>query len=126
MRSLQNDRSFVIKPANKGSTLVVLDRTDYLKEAEKQLSDEKTYEQVRITEKDQVELVEKSNNLFSNLRRKNAITEGENNYLRFNFKKVTNISKLYLLPKITKVFARYLDDQSSPTVVPLLKKCQNS
>ena len=70
MRSLQNDRSVVIKPADKGSAVVVWDRNDYLKEAERQLSDEKTYEEIRITEKDQVELVEKSNDLFSNQRRK--------------------------------------------------------
>ena len=99
--SLQNGGSVVIKPADKGSAVVVWDRTDYLKEAERQLSDEKTYEENRITEKDQVELVEKSNNLFSNLRRKNVITENENNYFRFNFKNATNLGKLYLLPKIS-------------------------
>ena len=115
MRSLQNDRSVVIKSTGKGSAVVVWDRTDYLKVTERQLSDEKPYEEIRITEKDQVELVEKSNNLFSNLRRRNVITENENKYFRFNFKKVTNLGKLYLLPKI---FARYLDDQSSPTVEP--------
>ena len=77
--------------------MVVWARNDYLKEAERQLSDEKTYEEMRIKEKDQV-----SNDLFSNLRRKNVITENENNYFRFNFKKATNLGKLYLLPKIHK------------------------
>ena len=60
MRSLHNDRSVVIKPAEKRSAVVVWDRTDYLKEAERQLSDGKAYEKIRITEKDQVELVEKN------------------------------------------------------------------
>ena len=87
MCSLQNDKSVVIKPADKASAVVVWERNDYLKEAERQLSDEKTYEEMRIKEKDQVELVEKSNDLFSNLRRKNVITENENNYFTFNFKK---------------------------------------
>ena len=41
MCSLQNDRSVVIKPADMGSPVVVWDRTDYLNEAERQLSDEK-------------------------------------------------------------------------------------
>ena len=63
--------------------MVVWDRTDYFKEAERQLSDEKSYEEIVVTEKDQVELVEKSSNLFSNLRRKTVITENENNYFRF-------------------------------------------
>ena len=80
MRSLQNDRSVVIKPAG-----VAQDRTDYFKEAERQLSDGKPYEGIRIAEKDQVELVEKSNNLFSYLRRKIDITEDESNYFKFNF-----------------------------------------
>ena len=45
---------------------------------------------------------EKSNYLFSNLRRKNVITENENNYFRFDFKKPTNLGKFYLLSKIHK------------------------
>ena len=88
IRSLQNHRSVVVKPADKESTVVVWDRTDYLKEAERQLSDEKTYE--------------KSNNLFSNIRRKNVISENKSSYFRFNFKRATNLGKLYLLPKIHK------------------------
>ena len=82
MCGLQNDKSVIIKPADKASAVVVWERNDYLKEAERQLSDEKTYEEMRIKEKDQV-----SNDLFSNLRRKNVITENENNYFTFNFKK---------------------------------------
>ena len=74
MRSLKNDRSVVIKPTEKGSAVVVWDRNDYLKETERQKhSHEKTYEEFRITEKDQVELVEKSNDLFSDQKRKNVI-----------------------------------------------------
>ena len=97
MRSLQNDRSVVIKPADKGSSVVVWNRTDYLKEAKMQLSDKKDYQELRITEQDQVELVEKSNKLFSNLRKKNVITHIKINYFRFNFKQATNLSTLNLL-----------------------------
>ena len=46
--------------------------------------------------------MEKISDLFSNLSMKNVITENENNYFRFNFKKATNLGKLYLLPKIHK------------------------
>ena len=59
MRSLQKDKSVIIKPADKGSAVVVWDRNGYFKEAKRQLSDEKTYEEIRIAEKDQVELVKK-------------------------------------------------------------------
>ena len=43
MRSLHNDRSVIIKPADKGSAVVVWDKQDYLKEAKRQLSDSSIY-----------------------------------------------------------------------------------
>ena len=39
MRSLRNDKSVIIKPADNGSAVVTWDRTDYLKEAERHLSE---------------------------------------------------------------------------------------
>ena len=41
IRTLADDRSIVIKKAGKGSCIVVCDRADYLREAEKQLSGKK-------------------------------------------------------------------------------------
>ena len=43
--SLKNDKTIIIKGADKGSAVVVWDREDYLKEAHKQLSDEEIYEE---------------------------------------------------------------------------------
>ena len=51
MLSLQNDRSLVIKPVNKGSAVVVWDRTNYLKEAKSELSDEKLTEILELQKK---------------------------------------------------------------------------
>ena len=42
---LKNDKSIVIKSADKGSAVVVLDREDYIIEAGKQLGDEEFYEE---------------------------------------------------------------------------------
>ena len=102
MRSLQNDRSVIIKPADNGSAVVVWDRQDYLKVAERQLIDSIVYMEVKITEEDLVDLVDKSNKIFANLERRlrNIIQEKEKNYFKFNFKKATNVGKFYLLPKI--------------------------
>ena len=52
MCSLENDRNVIIKPADKGSSIVVWDRLDYFAEAEKQLSDSNTYKEVQLLEKD--------------------------------------------------------------------------
>ena len=43
---LRNDTSIIIKEADKGLGVVVWDRKDYLKEAEKQLTDKKKYEEL--------------------------------------------------------------------------------
>ena len=51
MRSLQNDRSVLIKPADKGSAVVVWDRQDYLKKAERQRSDSSIYKEVKVNKK---------------------------------------------------------------------------
>ena len=43
---LKNEKDIVIKSADKGSAVVVQDREDYIKEAEKQLGDKDIYEKV--------------------------------------------------------------------------------
>ena len=46
LHNLKNDKSIVIKSADKGSAIVVWDRDDYIKEVEKQLGDKGIYEEV--------------------------------------------------------------------------------
>ena len=43
---LKNDKSIIIKTADKSSAVVVSDRKDYIKDAEKQLGDKEDYEEV--------------------------------------------------------------------------------
>ena len=43
---LRDDTSIIIKEADKHSGVVFWDREDYLKEAEKQLGDKETYEEL--------------------------------------------------------------------------------
>ena len=66
IRSLADDRSIVIKKADKGSAVVVWDRVDYIKEAQKQLKDENVYKKV-------TELVDKSNHFFKELKAKGCM-----------------------------------------------------
>ena len=71
-------------------------------EAEKQLKDRKVYQEVRFSQNILTDLAEKSNIIFKNLRRKGVILEKERKYFCFEYKKATNLGKLYLLPKIHK------------------------
>ena len=50
MRTLADDRTIVIKKAYRGSCVVVWDRNDYIKEAEKQLNDTNVYTDVCFNE----------------------------------------------------------------------------
>ena len=61
MRVLGEDRSIMIKPAGKGSCVVVWDWADFLWEVEKRLSDSNTHEEVKFGENKLVKLVEESN-----------------------------------------------------------------
>ena len=65
---MTSDRSIVIKKADKGSSIVTRDRVDYLKEANKQLSEKNVYKEVEFKEKMLTELVETSNMFFKNFK----------------------------------------------------------
>ena len=66
MRALANDRSIVIKKADKDLCVVVWDRNDYIAEAEKQLKDE-----------DNIMQELEDNKLFKSIKTKGSITEKE-------------------------------------------------
>ena len=51
IRSLADDRSIVIKKADKGCAVIVWERNDYIKEAGKQLGDKSAYQKVNFKEK---------------------------------------------------------------------------
>ena len=102
MRGLAENRSIVIKPADKGSCVVVWDKLDYLAEAENHLKDNNTYQDVKFGDNDLVKLVEKSSQMFKQLFSKQNMSSSEFKHFSYNYKKRTNLGKMYLLPKIHK------------------------
>ena len=112
MHNLQGGRNVIIKPAGKGSPVVIWERNDYLKK----LRDRSTYPETKVFEKDLVDLVQRSNKMFENLQRNSVVQKREKNYFKFNFKKATNLGKPYLLPKIHKGL-------SNVPVLPVILNC---
>ena len=102
MRGLAEDRSIVIKLADKGSCVVVWDKLDYLAEAENHLNDSSTYQDAKFGDDDLVKLVEQSNKMFQKLLSKQNISSSEYKYFCYNYKRAANLGKMYLLPKIHK------------------------
>ena len=103
LKNLKEDRSIIIKPADKGSSVVVWDREDYLAEGYKQLNDESIYVDIKhSTDKTLSDLIEKSNKFFKRLNRKKIISGKELKYFSYSFKNASCLGKMYLLPKIHK------------------------
>ena len=98
--SLINDRSVIIKKADKGSCVVVRDREDYRAEAERQLGDVTIYKD-QFKEKMLEDLAETSNQLFRNLKNKKKGESQKKNFT-IDFRKATKPGKLYLLSKLHK------------------------
>ena len=113
IRSLADDRNIVIKKADKGSCVVIWDRTDYIKEAESQLNNKSVYKDIVFKEKLLTDLVEKSNQFFKPLKTTGVITEKQLKYFSYQYKKSTNLGKMYLLPKIHK---RLFDVPGRPVI----------
>ena len=89
---LADDRSIVIKKADKGPWIVVWDRNNYLREAEKQLKDQNVYRKVAFTDKILSQLVECYNRFFKNLKMKGHILESFTCYPKY-----IKVSKTFLV-----------------------------
>ena len=86
IRTLADDRFVVIKKAHKGYCIVVWDRADYLREAEKQLSDKKVYQEVQFKKQMLSNLVDTSDSFFRDLKTKGFIAEKELKHFAHEYK----------------------------------------
>ena len=87
---------------NQKRNFMCWDRLDYFSEGEKQLDDKIVYKNVSFNDKILLHLVETSNNMFLNLKRKGWISEKEIKYFVYNNKIAGNLGKLHFFPKINK------------------------
>ena len=82
LNNLKNRTDIVIKPADKGGALVIMNSKDYLKESLRQLNDTNYYQKLN---KDPIEDHEKLiNNTINDLVSENAISEETASLLRPN------------------------------------------
>ena len=93
---LKNDKSIVIKSTDKGSAVVVWDREDYIKEAEKQLGDEEVYEEVS---NDAAPLLKTINGVIAKIRKRGDLKRDTLDYF---IMKDPKFARFNLLPKIHK------------------------
>ena len=99
---MADDCNIVIKKADNGSCFFIWGRNDYITEAESQLKKELVYKKVSFKQDMLCELNTKSDGFFKDLRQSGCITEKKLKYFSYEYKKITNLGKLCLLPKIHK------------------------
>jgi len=99
--SLKAKKDILIVPADKNSSAVVMDKSDYILEAERQLADIH-YEKVDDTGISPLTLVELVNRLAAELRSKELIDKPTYDFLTaYTYR--PKFGELYLLPKIHKL-----------------------
>ena len=97
INSLRDDTSIIIKEADKSSGVVVWDRKDFLKEAEKRLGDKETYEELSSDPVSPLISIVKS--CLSRVKKRGDIS---NETLEYFFINKPKLGRFYLLPKIHK------------------------
>ena len=97
LQSLKKKRQYIIKPAVKGSAVVVMDREHYISEAERQLNDSNFFTQ--LDHDPTLEYAKQVSDVVGEMLTEGLISEKNFNYLLVDQPKA---GRFYLLPKIHK------------------------
>ena len=97
VKSLSKNTDIVIKPADKGSAIVILDKQSYISEGERQLHNNQIYEE---TGSDLTgEVIHRINLHVQNMLERGQISQSTCNYLTND---IDRTQQFYLLPKFCK------------------------
>lgn len=80
LQVLQNNTHIVLKPADKGSSVVILDRTQYIWEAERQLSNQEHYK--KLNSSIYLQTISMVEEVLENLKKEGYINEKQKTYLK--------------------------------------------
>ena len=97
IKSLKHNSDIIIKPADKGSAIVVLDKQSYIQEGQRQLNDTKFYEQTDSNHTGEV--INRVNLHVHNMLQRGETSQKTCSYLTTN---IDRTQQFYLLPKIHK------------------------
>lgn len=118
---LRRNNQIVIKPADKGSAVVILDREQYIFEVERQLNDTVYYKALK--EPIFKETIPMVKNVLARLRTKKFITEKQERYLKG--KPNPRERRFYILPKIHKDPKKWTVPFQIPPGRPIVSDCHS-
>lgn len=96
LKDLRNDKSIIIKPADKGGALVILNTNDYIEKCMAHLDDSSVYERLPTDPTQEV-----NNEIKNYIQRRRTISLPEDAHLRL-VPKYPRTAEFYILPKIHK------------------------
>ena len=121
LRSLANNQDIVIKPADKGSRIVIMDRQQYIFEGLRQLNNPNHYVELDAPIFQQTAI--EAGNIITKLRDKKFINRKQERYLRGE--NAPRARVLYLLPKIHKDPSSWTIPFEIPPARPIVSDCNS-
>ncbi|KAK2808422.1 hypothetical protein Q5P01_000626 [Channa striata] len=121
LRELMRNRHIVIKPADKGSVVVILSRQQYIAEVSRQLQDNMYYK--KLEEPIYLETVPMVHDILDKLKRKKFITGNQNKYLKGEIEPRSR--RFYILPKIHKAPEKWTVPYRIPPGRPIVSDCDS-
>ena len=107
LHNLSRDDSIIIKLADKGSGIVIWDRSVYLLESQRQLSEQQVHEKI-----EQSPLEKVTNRIKTKLKQMVRKKEIETKVMEYFLVKIPQLGRFYLLSKIHKRKTMFQLDQS--------------
>lgn len=121
LKNLKLKQHLIIKPADKGSATVIMNKSDYIFEAERQLNDENYY---KIIDKPiYPETSKKISDILDSLWEPHFLTQKQINYLKPP--KTPRARQFYLLPKIHKDVGKWAIPGKMPPGRPIVSDCSS-
>ena len=119
LKELKNNQSIVIKPADKGSATVIMDKSAYIAEAHRQLNNTQYYR--KLDKPIFTENVKPINDILEEMAAMKVITDKQFRFLKSNESDRQRI--FYLLPKIHKPKEKWPQANRMPEGRPIVSDC---
>lgn len=121
LRELQHTKHIVIKPADKGSAVVILSRDQYILEVERQLNDTVYYR--KLAKPIFMETVPMVRSIIDRLKKKKFITGKQRQYLLGGGE--PRERRFYILPKVHKEPEKWTVPYEIPPGRPIVSDCES-
>ena len=121
LKKLKNNMNIIIKPADKGSATVIMNKKDYISEANRQLNNPKHYK--KICSPVYPETSKTLKTIIKSLQSKGYLTKQQVEYL--NPEEKSRPRHFYMLPKIHKTTDKWTVPGKIPPGRPIISDCSS-